>query len=220
MLYYLYMASIVGKKQGGHTYYYLVESARVGGRPRIVSQRYLGSADQIALRLSETGPGEPDRTRHLACGNLAAVWAMLERLSVAEIVDEVVGQRRSDAAGSVGTYFPLALANRGAAPGSKLASSDWGGPDRAEERGKDGGHVRHQLLRARARHHQLRHLHRLGQRPGADRPARPRQAEEERSSSRRSRARGLDRLRRAARQSRLSGEPSRCDPVRRRGRRT
>src|ERR1022692_2309716 len=125
MLYYLYMASIVGKKQGGHTYYYLVESARVGGRPRIVSQRYLGSADEIALRLSETGPGEPDRTRHLAFGNLAAVWAMLERLSVAEIVDEVVGQRRSDAAASVGTYFALAIANRVAAPCSKLAFSDW-----------------------------------------------------------------------------------------------
>ena len=36
------MASIVGKKQGDKTYYYLVESARVGGKPRIVSQRYLG----------------------------------------------------------------------------------------------------------------------------------------------------------------------------------
>ena len=59
------MASIVGKKQGGKTYYYLVESARVGGKPRIVSQRYLGSAEEIAARLSETGPGEPDRTRHL-----------------------------------------------------------------------------------------------------------------------------------------------------------
>jgi len=37
-----------GKKQGGRTYYYLVESARVGGKPRIVSQRYLGSAAEIA----------------------------------------------------------------------------------------------------------------------------------------------------------------------------
>ena len=98
------MASIVGKKQGDHTYYYLVESARVGGKPRIVSQRYLGSADEIAQRLSEKGPGEPDRTRHLAFGDLAAVWAMLGRLCVAEIVDEVVGERRSDAAASVGTY--------------------------------------------------------------------------------------------------------------------
>ena len=85
------MASIVGKKQGDKTYYYLVESARVGGKPRIVSQRYLGPAEEIIARLSGSGPGEPDRTRHLAFGDLAAVWSMLERLRVAEIVDEVVG---------------------------------------------------------------------------------------------------------------------------------
>ena len=46
------MAYIVGKKQDGKTYYYLTESARVNGKPRIVSQRYLGSAEEIAARLS------------------------------------------------------------------------------------------------------------------------------------------------------------------------
>jgi hypothetical protein len=90
------MAFIVGKKQDGKTYYYLAESARVEGKPRIVSQRYLGSAEEIAARLSEPGPGEPDRSRHLAFGDIAAVWEMLRRLHVAEIVDEVVGTRRSD----------------------------------------------------------------------------------------------------------------------------
>jgi len=119
------MASIVGKKQGGKTYYYLVESARVGGKPRIVSQRYLGSAAEIAARLSETGPGEPDRTRHLSFGDVAAVWSVLERLGVAEIVDEVVGGRRSDAAASVGTYIALATANRVVDPCSKRKFSDW-----------------------------------------------------------------------------------------------
>ena len=119
------MAFIVGKKQDGRTYYYLAESARVGGKPRIVSQRYLGSAEEIAARLCETGPGEPDRTRHLAFGDLAAVWGMLERLRVAEIVDEAVGGRRGDALASVGTYIALAVANRLVDPCSKLAFSKW-----------------------------------------------------------------------------------------------
>ena len=125
MWYYLDMASIVGKKQGGKTYYYLVESARVNGKPRIVSQRYLGSAAEIEARLSESGPGEPDRTRHLGFGDLAAVWAILDRLGVIDIVDDVVGSRRADAAASVGTYIALAVANRVVAPCSKLAFSDW-----------------------------------------------------------------------------------------------
>ena len=119
------MAFIVGKKQDGKTYYYLAESARVNGKPRIVSQRYLGSAEEIAARLSETGPGEPDRTRHLAFGDLAAVWGMLERLGVAGIVDEVVGPRRGDARASVGTYIALAVANRLVDPCSKLAFAKW-----------------------------------------------------------------------------------------------
>jgi transposase len=119
------MPSIVGKKQGNKTYYYLVESARVGGKPRIVSQRYLGPAEEIIARLSETGPGEPDRTRHLAFGDLAGVWAMLERLKVAQIVDDVVGPRRADTTTSVGTYIALATANRVVDPCSKRALADW-----------------------------------------------------------------------------------------------
>ena len=91
------MAFIVGKKQGGKTYYYLSESARVDGKPRIVSQRYLGSAEEIAARLAAAGPGEPDRSRHLAFGDIAATWSVIERLGVVDIVDEVVGGRRSDA---------------------------------------------------------------------------------------------------------------------------
>ncbi len=125
MLYYPHMASIVGKRRGNKTYYYLVESARVGGKPRIVSQRYLGPAEEIVARLSGTSAGEPDRSRHLAFGDVAAVWAMLGRLRVAEIVDEVVGPRRSDAAASVGTYIALATLNRVCDPCSKLAFADW-----------------------------------------------------------------------------------------------
>jgi transposase len=121
------MAFIIGKKQDGKTYYYLAESARVDGKPRIVSQRYLGSAEEIAARLSEAGPGEPDRSRHLAFGDVAAVWEMLRRLRVTEIVDEVVGARRADAGTSVGTYIALAALNRVVDPCSKLAFSDWWG---------------------------------------------------------------------------------------------
>jgi hypothetical protein len=119
------MAYLVGKKQGGKTYYYLTESARVNGKPRIVSQQYLGSADEIAQRLSEGGPGEPDRSSHLGFGDIAAVWGMLERLGVVAIIDDVVGSRRSDAAASVGTYIALAALNRVVAPCSKLAFADW-----------------------------------------------------------------------------------------------
>jgi transposase len=118
------MGSIIGKSIKGQTYYYLREVARVGGKPKIVSQRYLGKAADIEAAV-DGATSVPDRTRHLAFGDLAAVWAMLERLRVAEIVDDVVGSRRSDAAASVGTYIALAVANRVVDPCSKLAFENW-----------------------------------------------------------------------------------------------
>src|SRR5665647_931186 len=124
MVYYLVMASIVGKRQGNQTYYYLVESARVDGKPRIVSQQYLGSAVEVMAKLAGSSAGEPVRTQHKSFGDVAAVWSVLERLDVAGVIDAVV-PRRSDAAASVGTYLALATVNRVVAPCSKLAFADW-----------------------------------------------------------------------------------------------
>ncbi len=118
------MPSIVGKRQGKQTYYYLVESARVEGKPRIVSQQYLGSAEEVMAKLAGQGSGEAVRSQHRRFGDLAAVWSMLERLDVAGVIDAVV-PRRVDAAASVGTYMALATANRIVDPCSKLAFADW-----------------------------------------------------------------------------------------------
>jgi len=118
------VTSIIGKTIKGQTYYYSREVARVGGKPKVVSQRYLGKAADIEAAISGATV-MPDRTRHLAFGDVAAVWEMLERLHVPEIVDDVVGARRSDAGASVGTYIALATLNRVVDPCSKLAFSDW-----------------------------------------------------------------------------------------------
>src|SRR6266540_2939431 len=118
------MASIVGKRRGRRTYYYLVESARVDGEPRIISQQYLGTAEEVLARLSGVATGAPVRTQHKRFGDLAAVWSVLERLDVAGVIDRVV-PRRSHAGASVGTYLALATANRVVAPCSKLGFADW-----------------------------------------------------------------------------------------------
>src|SRR5260370_1400101 len=127
MVYYPYMASIVGKKRGNATYYYLVESARVNGQPRIVSQEYLGTAEELAGAMRGAGLGLPGRTQHKHFGAVAAAWGMLEDLGVAAIIDEVTRARRSDAGASTGTYLALAALGRLVAPCSKLAFADWWG---------------------------------------------------------------------------------------------
>jgi transposase len=118
------MASVHGKVIGGQTYYYLREVARVAGKPKVVSQRYLGKAEDIAAAMDGSA-SLPARTRHLAFGDVAAVWSVLSRLGMVDIIDEVAGPRRSDAGASVGTYLALATLNRVVAPCSKLAFADW-----------------------------------------------------------------------------------------------
>ena len=115
---------MISKRIKGQTYYYLAESARVGGKPRIVSQRYLGRAQDIAAAV-DGAMAAPERTRHLGFGDVAAAWSVLDRLDVAAVIDAVVGSRRGDAAASVGTYLALATLNRIVAPCSKLAFADW-----------------------------------------------------------------------------------------------
>jgi transposase len=119
------MASVVGKKRGRATYYYLVESARVDGEPRIVSQEYLGTADELAAAMRGGGLGLPDRTRHKQFGAVAAAWGMLDDLGVAAVIDEVAGPRPAGQPLSTGTYLALAALNRLVAPCSKAAFADW-----------------------------------------------------------------------------------------------
>jgi len=125
MVYYPYVASVVGKKRGGSTYYYLVESARVGGKPRIVSQEYLGTAEELAAAMRGGGLGLPDRVQHKGFGVAAAAWGMLEDLGVAGLIDAAAGPRRADAGASAGMYLALAALNRLAAPCSKLRFAEW-----------------------------------------------------------------------------------------------
>ncbi len=120
------MASQYPKKIGGKTYWYLREMARVDGKPKMVSERYLGTAGEIAAAVEGAEAAAlPERTRHLAFGDVAAAWGMLEDLGVAAVIDEVAGVRPPGPALSAGTYLALAALNRLVAPCSKAGFADW-----------------------------------------------------------------------------------------------
>lgn len=44
------MATITQRKVHGHTYYYLVASKRIDGKPRLVLQKYLGRAEDVVAQ--------------------------------------------------------------------------------------------------------------------------------------------------------------------------
>ena len=70
------MASLYPKKVSGKTYWYLREMGRVDGKPKMISERYLGTAADIAAAVDRAEAVMlPERTRHLAFGDVAAGWA-------------------------------------------------------------------------------------------------------------------------------------------------
>ncbi len=125
-MYYLYMTSIVSKKQGNKTYLYAVESARVDGKPRIVSQTYLGSTEEVLAKLTGAeAAGVELHSTHQKFGDIAAVWGMLQTLDVAGIIDEVVGGTDPVKGVSVGRFLEIAALNRVVAPCSKAQIAEW-----------------------------------------------------------------------------------------------
>jgi transposase len=114
------------KKIGGKTYWYLREMARVDGKPKMVSERYLGTAAEIAAAVEGREAAVlPERTRHLAFGDAAAAWGMLDELGVIAVIDQAAGPRPAGQPLSTGTYLALAALNRLVAPCSKAQFADW-----------------------------------------------------------------------------------------------
>jgi transposase len=120
------VASLYPKKVSGRTYWYLREMARVDGKPKMVSERYIGTAADIeALLDAREAALLPERTRHLAFGDVAAAWGILQDLGVAAVIDAEAGPKRPGQPLSAGTYLALAALNRLVAPCSKTGFADW-----------------------------------------------------------------------------------------------
>jgi len=120
------VASLYKKVISGKPYWYLREMGWVDGKPKMVSERYVGTAADIeALLDAREERMLPERTRHLDFGAVAAAWGLLSDLGVAAVIDEACGGRPPGLPLSPGTYLALAALNRVTDPCSKRAFADW-----------------------------------------------------------------------------------------------
>ena len=111
--------TIIKKRKGGRDYFYWARSARVGGKPRIVEQVYLGTAEALKEARERA---EPLLVRRRAAGPLV-LWREAERLGLRALIDAEV--ETSGLAHSVGTYLQLIVTNRAHAPCAKRRLADW-----------------------------------------------------------------------------------------------
>ena len=118
------MATIIKKKKKNQFYYYLVESGRVNGKPRIVSQKYLGRAEDIAKAVE--GRGDLDNPKYsfvFEFGSVCALYDLADQLGIVGLIDKYAPKR--DQGLSVGEYMLLAAINRAVQPLSKVQIGDW-----------------------------------------------------------------------------------------------
>src|SRR6266853_64420 len=120
------MASLYKKVISGRPYWHLREMGWVDGKPKMISERYVGTAAEVeALLDAREERMLPERTRHLDFGAVAAAWGLLADLVVAAAIDEVTGPGPSGLPLSPGTYLALAALNRVVDPCSKRGFADW-----------------------------------------------------------------------------------------------
>ena len=116
------MATIQRKPCRGHTYWQIVESRRVNGKPRPIVLEHLGTAEGLLRRLRE-GNGKPVKARSVQFGAVAALWNIAQELDVVATIDRHVGKRQQGL--SCGQYMVLAAVNRCLASTSKSSLYNW-----------------------------------------------------------------------------------------------
>jgi transposase len=117
------MASLVAKKKGNKLYYYLVESARVEGKPRIVHQVYLGTAEKLAEMVRDRSAPLPLAATTREFGLPAALWSAAQNTGVWDLLQSLWPNPRSGP--SPAHYLLLAAIHRICQPGPKTEVSDW-----------------------------------------------------------------------------------------------
>ena len=117
------MASLVAKKKANTLYYYVVESARVDGKPRIVHQTYLGTAERVAALIKDRTAPLPLSATTIAFGLPGALWLAAQNSGVFPLLESLWPKPRSGP--STAHYLLLAAIHRICRPGPKTEVADW-----------------------------------------------------------------------------------------------
>jgi transposase len=117
------MASLIKKKKANTIYYYVVESARVDGKPRIVHQTYLGTAESVARLVQDRSAPIPLSATTVDFGLPGALWLAAEKSGVFALLQSLWPKPRSGP--SPAHYLLLAAIHRICQPGPKTEVADW-----------------------------------------------------------------------------------------------
>ena len=110
------MATLQKRKSRGHTYWSIVESRRVNGKPRPVILEYLGTAEALLKRLTE---GVPKKVRSYTHGDVAVMLDIAEEFKIVESINKHLKLKPFRDGFTVGGSLLLAAIGRVCQPTSK-----------------------------------------------------------------------------------------------------
>ena len=120
------MASIINKKVKNYKYYYYTESKRINGKPTLVNQKYLGTAEKVLEKVRAAESSLQERVLYSDAADFGAVALLYDiacRLGLVDIINDLVPKRKQGA--SVGAYILTAAINRATNPSSKSGLAEW-----------------------------------------------------------------------------------------------
>jgi len=121
------MATITKRTNKSGNYYYLVESARINGKPRLIRQDYLGTAERIAKAVELMNSGamiqDPQYVKVYDFGAVTALYSIAKRIGIDQVIDEVADKRKQGL--PVSTSILLAAMNRVVDATSKNTFYEW-----------------------------------------------------------------------------------------------
>ena len=116
--------SLTKKMIGGRPYHYMRFTARVNGRPKVVRTVYMGKPDDILTAVQGYRKGQRPKSIVLSeFGAVAAVWSMIRRTGLVELIDAHLPKR--DQGLTVGEYLAIAVVKRAVCPKSKRKIGPW-----------------------------------------------------------------------------------------------
>ena len=118
------MAHFHVKKKKGRPYLYVREIARVDGKPKVISQTYIGSPERVAAFAT----GKDQTTKDLRVEEFGALWIARQidkDIDVAGIIDNLIPRGDRETGPSIGEYFLYCVWNRMIEAVSKNKLAKW-----------------------------------------------------------------------------------------------
>jgi transposase len=118
------MVGLTRRRVKGQLYWYATKSARINGKPRVIWQKYLGTAEKITNCIIRSRDEGDINVQTMPLGTVAALASINNELGFIDIIDRNTDKKPTKGL-TVGQYLLLQLMGRAEGNLSRKAIAEW-----------------------------------------------------------------------------------------------